>query len=154
MAGKRNPFEILNNMPFLDEKFFREIAGMDWSDSRDVLNHLGRNKWPPLNLVETTSEIIITAEIPGLEKHSDVLVELKGNTLIINGEIATEAHDLQEVKVHEEERRTGKFSRTVTLPAAINSKSAQATYRQGILEIRLTKILDNQVKSLNIDFVK
>jgi HSP20 family protein len=58
---------------------------------------------------------------------------------------------LPAIKVHRQERRRGKFSRSLTLPSAVNIKSARATYQRGILEIRLAKLPGHQGEALTID---
>lgn len=153
MKSKQNPLEILQNIPYLDEDFLREIAGIDWPDAMDILRRLGRSRggWPPVNVVETANEIIVTAAIPGLRRSADLRVELKGNILTLEGEIFSDTQALAAATVHREERRAGKFKRTVTLPVAVNIRSAIATYRQGILKIRLAKLPD-QVTTLAVDF--
>jgi|GEM_PF-3164724 len=151
MKSKPNPFQILQHIPYLDEDFFREITGMDWPGPTDVLRCLRQGKWPPVNIVETANQIIVTAAIPGLRQAGDVRVQLKGNILTVEGEIRPETHMLPVVTVHRQERREGKFKRTVTLPVAVNNRGGIATYRRGVLEIKLTKLLD-RAEVLNVDF--
>ncbi|MDF9407991.1 Hsp20/alpha crystallin family protein [Pelotomaculum isophthalicicum JI] len=106
-----------------------------------------------LNLVETINEIIISVDLPGLQKASDAKVAIKGNTLKIEGVVGYEPHLSEQGSiVHIQERRTGKFCRTVTLPTAVSSNSAQANYRSGILEIKFAKPQDSQAEILNIEF--
>lgn len=153
MTEKRNPFEMFKNIPHFDENFLKDFAGMDWQDPTGFLESLGRPKWPPVDLLETGNELIVLVEIPGLQKAGDVKVEIKNDTLKIEGEIPPGPLTSQTVKTHQQERHRGKFSRGITLPASVNSKSARATYNQGILEIRFIKIPGNQVETLTIDFV-
>lgn len=157
MTRERNPFEVLKNIPYLDEDdedFLQDITGMDWPDPAGVLSRLGQGKWPPVDMVETAGEIIITAAIPGLHQATDVRVGLTGNILQLEGETSSELQALPAVKVHQQERRYGKFRRTVTLPVAVHSESPRASYQRGILEVRLAKFRDSQVQVLTIDFGK
>ncbi|KKM11659.1 hypothetical protein SY88_07610 [Clostridiales bacterium PH28_bin88] len=130
------------------------MTGMDWQDPAGLLSRLGQGKWPPLDLVETANELIVRAAIPGLERASDVRLELRGTLLTLDGEIVPETQGSAVIKVHQQERRQGKFNRTINLPVAVHSKSARATYQRGILEVRLAKILGSQVETLTIDFLK
>lgn len=153
MTEKWNPFDILKDIPYPDEKFFRGLSGQSWQDPLNMMGQLRREKWPPLNLEETPGEIIVTVEIPGLRKAGDVALTVSVNTLRLEGELPR-AEAAQETRVHRRERREGKFSRSVTLPAAVDVKSARATYRQGILEIRLAKTEHGQARAININFAE
>lgn len=151
MGSKYNPFEILKNLPYIDEEFLREITGLNLPNTGDVFGSFGGAKWPPVNIIETAGEIIVTAEIPGLQNNSDVTVELTGNTLKLEGETSSGFRSLESIKVHKEERRKGKFSRTVSLPAPVDNKNTWATYRYGVLEVRFKKTSDS-LHRLNVDF--
>ncbi len=150
----RNPFESLKDIPFLGEDFFKEFANMNWPVPADLFGGLGQSRWPPLNIVETTDELVVTAAIPGLRQAGDVNVFLKGNTLTLEGEIPTEHHGFTAVKVHSRERRERKFSRTVNLPVAVDAGNSRATYRHGILEIRLPKLAGSYAQTVRIEFLK
>lgn len=152
MDDKRNPFDIFKHLPHFDESFLRDVTGMDLKDPAGFLKSMGRGKWPPVDIVETFSEVFVTAEIPGLKKAGDVVVKVQGNELILEGEKVTESGNSSSIKVHRQERQHGRFSRTVSLPAAVDGKYARATYRQGVLEIKLTKLSDSQVETLKVNF--
>ncbi|GAF26158.1 molecular chaperone [Moorella thermoacetica Y72] len=154
MTGEYNPLEALKNIPYLDEDFFKEVTGMSWPGPAGLLNRLTRGKWPPVDIVETAGEIIVTVALPGLRQAGDVRVELNGNILRLEGEIYPEIQLLPVVKVHQQEKKQGRFSRSVTLPVAVNSKSARATYQRGLLEIRFIKHPGSQGETLNIEFFK
>ncbi|MEW5762868.1 MAG: Hsp20/alpha crystallin family protein [Bacillota bacterium] len=151
MAGKYNPFDLLKNVPCLDDDFVRGIVETAWPDPTGLLKRLGGEKWPPVNVVETETEIIVTAALPGLRQAGDVRVELKGNTLFLEGEIGPEPQLLSAVAVHLQERRQGKFSRAITLPVPVSSRSARASYRRGILEVKLAK-LPGHTQTLVVEF--
>lgn len=152
MDDKRNPFEIFKNFPQFDENFLRDLAGTDWNNSASVLRNMGQSKWPPVDIVETFNEIIITVDIPGLKRADDVTVKIRGSALTLEGEKVTDTGGLPNIKVHGQERQQGKFSRTVSLPVAVDGKYAKAAYRQGVLEIKITKLSDGQVETLKINF--
>lgn len=153
MAVNNSPFDVFKKIPFFNEKLLNEITGEGWFDTVEILSHLGQLKRPLIDLVETNSEIIITAELPGLRNAADVSVVLRGNALKISGETVIETYSLQEMKVHRQERQGGKFSRSINLPAGVDSNSYKASYRQGILELRFAKNSDDQAKTLDIEFI-
>ncbi|QGP92328.1 hypothetical protein MGLY_17020 [Neomoorella glycerini] len=71
----------------------------------------------------------------------------------LEGEIKPDPQLLPSIMVHQQERRRGKFSGSLTLPAAVNIKSARATYQRGILEIRLAKLPGHQGEALRLIFL-
>lgn len=149
----RNPFESLKDIPLLGEDFFKEFANINWPNPADFFGGLGQGKWPPLNIVETMDELVVTAAIPGLRQAGDVNIFLKGNVLTIEGEIPPEHQSFTAVKVHNQERREKKFSRTVNLPVAVDARNARATYQRGILEIRLPKLAGSYAQTVRIEFL-
>jgi len=152
LAKNNNPFDVFKKIPYFNEKLLNEINGEGWFDTANILSCFGQFKRPLIDLVETNSEIIVTAEVPGLRDTKDISVVLKGNTMQIEGEIVIEPYTLKEFKAHKQERQKGKFSRSINLPAEVDSKSYKASYRQGILELRFFKISDNQIKTVDIEF--
>lgn len=93
---------------------------------------------PLLDMRETPEELIIRAEVPGLEKE-DFSVELVGRRLTIHG---------KKKVMHEQkggdgclisECRYGSFSRSIQLPYEIDEKSVVADLKQGVLTVRLPK---------------
>lgn len=152
MDAKNNPFEFFKDIPYFNEKVVKKIADKGWFDPEEILNHFGQFKRPLIDLVETNNEVIIAAELPGLRNAGDVSVVLKGYTLKIAGETIIEPYSLDELKTHRQERQSGKFSRSINLPAEVDSKNYKASYSQGILKLKFTKISDNQVKTLDIEF--
>ncbi|BDV41600.1 molecular chaperone [Geotalea uraniireducens] len=93
---------------------------------------------PSLDMNETTDELIIRAEMPGLKKE-DFSVELVGRRLTIKGE----KNVVRERKGGDgcliSECRYGSFARTVQLPYEIDEKTIAADLKHGVLTIRLPK---------------
>jgi HSP20 family protein len=92
---------------------------------------------PPVDIYETEAEIVLVAEVPGVDE-KDVDVEVKDNLLTIKGERRMEK-SVKEESYHRVERAYGGFSRSFTLPQAVDSEKITATYNRGVLEIRLPK---------------
>ncbi|GBF32040.1 heat shock protein [Desulfocucumis palustris] len=152
MVKNFNPFDYLEDI--FEKEFFQNVAGFDMEKNMDMLKHFGFNLWPPVNIEETAAEVIVSAEIPGLQDARGINLKIKGNTLKIEGELNHGTEILQETKKHRQERRTGKFSRNINLPASVSSRDARATYRHGVLEIRLTKILHDPFETIQVQFIK
>lgn len=93
--------------------------------------------YPALDVSDTAKEIIVKAELPGMDKEN-IDIHLDGNQLVVHGEKKTASEDKNERYVHVE-RSFGSFSRSVQLPAKVEPDGISATYKDGVLTIRLKK---------------
>src|SRR5438105_10599092 len=84
-----------------------------------------------LDVVASGDEYVISAAVPGL-RAEDLSLEVLGDTVTIRGELpATEQKEGAEILLHE--RRSGKFSRSVTLPTEVDGGKAEAAIENGVL---------------------
>jgi HSP20 family protein len=96
----------------------------------------GETIWQPrIEAFQKGDRFIIRAELPGLKK-DDVDVELTDETLTIRGERHDEHQEEREGYYHSE-REYGSFYRTIPLPEGVITESAQATFRDGVLEVSM-----------------
>lgn len=99
---------------------------------------LSRHRWrPQIDIYETEQTIIIQAEIAGV-RQEEIHLEIAPRTVKISGTREGGAYK-EEARYHLAEIPCGYFERTLSLPAPINTETASALYREGLLEIRLTK---------------
>ncbi|MCL6517688.1 Hsp20/alpha crystallin family protein [Alicyclobacillus sp.] len=121
------------------------------------ISQLLENDWfrfgtmPRVDVRETPTQVIVTAEIPGLERKEDVNIVIHDRHLHLSGEIHR-THEEKGENLHRAERYYGQFSRTVPLPAAVEEEGAKATYRNGILEITLPKSRTQVGRRIDVDF--
>jgi len=92
---------------------------------------------PVMDIEETDTELIVTAELPGLDK-DDFTVDISGNRLRIRGE-KKRSSEKQEHGYYYAERSYGAFARTVPLPCDIDADRATAISKNGTLRITLPK---------------
>jgi HSP20 family protein len=92
---------------------------------------------PRVDVSETDSEYEVKAELPGLEE-KDVEVLLDRNMLMLKGEKKTEREE-KEKDYHLTERSFGSFRRTIPLPLEVEQDKVEATFKNGVLTIRLPK---------------
>ena len=98
----------------------------------------GVRTWaPPVDIYETDDAVVLTAELPGVSK-DDVSIEIHQNTLILRGERKHEA-EVKEGDYYRAERAYGTFQRSFVLPTLVDQDQVQATYKDGVLELRLPK---------------
>ena len=106
--------------------------------------------WTPrVDVHETDKEIIIDAELPGIDK-KNIKVELKDNLLTISGERKEEKTTKNE-ECCRVERHYGKFERSFGLPDTVQSEKVNAEFKNGMLTLTLTKTEKAQPKEITID---
>ena len=103
---------------------------------------------PPVDIYETDEAVILKAELAGLTKN-DVTIEIKNSTLVLRGERKFEK-DIKEENYHRIERSYGSFSRTFSLPQTVDHSKVTATFKDGLLEISIPKIIDARPKQIEI----
>lgn len=104
-----------------------------------------------IDIHETNSEVVATCDLPGLEKKEDVHIDVQGNMLTIAG-VINRTHEVKDEQMHRQERFYGRFQRSVPLPAAIDEEGIKASYRNGVLEIRMPKLQPPPKKQIDIQF--
>ena len=92
---------------------------------------------PRVDVHETDKDILLDVEVPGLEK-KHIKVEVKDNTLTISGERRYEKKD-KDSESCRIERHYGKFARTFALPETVKSDKVSASYKNGVLNLKLPK---------------
>ncbi len=95
-------------------------------------------RWgPAVDVVETSDNVIVRAELPGMDP-KDVDISISGDTLTIKGEKREEKEDKGK-SFYRVERSYGSFCRTISLPAGVEADKAKADYNNGVLEVTLPK---------------
>ncbi|MDA5109078.1 Hsp20/alpha crystallin family protein [Brevibacillus thermoruber] len=106
---------------------------------------------PRIDVYETDTEVVATCDIPGLEKKEDVQIDIENNVLTITGSI-NKVNEVKEDRMHRQERFSGRFSRSVTLPARVSSEGVKATYKNGVLEVRIPKAHPDEKRRIDVEF--
>ena len=103
---------------------------------------------PPVDIYETDEALVMKAELPGFSK-DDINIELKDNTLVIRGERKRE-DEVKEGSYHRTERMYGAFQRAFMLPTVVDQEKVKASYKDGVLELRLPKVQAAQPKRISV----
>jgi len=106
---------------------------------------------PAADMYETKNEVVITAELPGLSE-KDIHLSITGDLLTIQGERQWSG-DVQDASHYRRERWFGKFERTFSLPMPVESGQIKATYRDGVLTVKLPKVEEIKPKEIKIEAV-
>jgi HSP20 family protein len=103
--------------------------------------------FPPVNLYETTSDYVLTAELPGLSG-DDIDVSVERNRVTLRGE--RKIGHPSDASLHRVERSTGVFRRTVELPVDVDADKAQAVYQNGVLTLQIPKAAAHQPRQIAV----
>lgn len=103
---------------------------------------------PALDVQEDKDNFSVRVELPGM-KREDIEVSLHEGALVISGERKEEKLQA-ETTVHRQERFYGKFSRALTLPAAVAGDKVKAQYKDGILTVTLPKAEEAKPKAITV----
>ena len=97
---------------------------------------------------ETDKDVLVRVEVPGMDK-DDCRITIEGNTLYLSGEkrIERETHDST---YHVMERAYGAFQRSIPLPRNVDTDKAEASYKNGVLTVRLPKAGGDTAKSIPV----
>ena len=127
---------FLDDFGQLGSKFEKTIEDMFRSMSPAFT--LAERSWkPPMDMNETPEEIVIVAEVSGVER-DDLEVEISSKAVRIQGKrFARHCSDNATYRLAE--IQYGKFERILFLPAPIDPEVVSASYQNGLLEIRLAK---------------
>jgi len=97
---------------------------------------------PRIDMSEDEKEIVIKAEMPGVDRAS-IQLYVTSNKLTIKGE-KTGDDNQNERDAYCLERSYGKFARTISLPAQVNMENVSASYDKGVLTVRLPKLMQEK----------
>ena len=96
------------------------------------------------NVSENDDSVCVTAELPGIEL-DDVELSVAGNRLTVRGEKKSEKDEKGDEdgrQFHRIERRSGAFTRTLTLPFEIDPDTVAAATKDGVLTVTVSKPAD------------
>jgi len=103
---------------------------------------------PALDVYEEKDDVVAKAELPGLSKE-DIEVNLTDSTLTIKGEKKKE-EEIKEKDYYRCERSYGSFARTLELPSTVKADQVSASFKNGVLEIRMPKTEEAKKKEVKV----
>lgn len=109
----------------------------------------GEGTWaPPMDVCETRDEIRVLVELPGVSQ-SQIKLEIVDGALSIKGERQPDPGFRQD-QLLRMECHHGAFARRLNLPSVVDPEGVRATYRDGVLEVRLPKRADARAQSITV----
>ena len=145
LEPRKRAIDVRRTMPLTRsmEEFLEDFPPRRWMEAIEPFGW----KWPAeidyerafrLDLVDHDKELIVRAELPGVEK-DDVKVTIAGDRLMIEAEREFEEEDEAE-DFYRHELGYGKLMRTVALPVEVDAENIHAELKEGILKVTLPKI--------------
>ncbi len=140
----------------------RDLAKWDgtplFATLHDDMNRMLENFWdtksfgmgwdPDIDISETDNEIIVKAEIPGVDP-KNIDISIVGNTLTIKGDKKEEKEEKGK-SYHRVERSYGSFSRKIEFPSHVKTEEVEAKNHHGVLEITLPKMEKAKTKKITV----
>lgn len=113
-------------------------------------NNGGRDLIPAVDVSENDDHFTVHAEIPGVKKE-DINVTYENGVLTVSAETKSESQEKQGERVIRQERRYGKYMRSLRLGADIDESKIKAAYKDGVVEITLPKAEEVKPKRISVD---
>ena len=146
----RLAFQPFPAMPGFDEMETRMRKMMDDMITGPDAGTATIGWMPAMEVTELPTELIVSAELPGLEK-KDVDISVDDDLLTISGEKVEEKTEGEEKKYHLWERTYGAFRRSFTLPRFVDASKINAEFKNGVLKIHMPKTSESQAKGRKIE---
>jgi HSP20 family protein len=109
----------------------------------------GSRRWiPPMDLVETEDNLVLRADLPGVDQ-GDIGIEVKDGVLTVSGERKAQ-HEEKREGFHRVERSFGRFSRSLELPKGVEADNIEASFERGVLEVRMPKPAERKPTRIEI----
>lgn len=124
------------------EGFFRPMRVFEEAPQRGLA--------PAVDVSENDNEYIVRAELPGVKKE-DINVTLEDGVLAISGETKSETDEKKGGRVIRQERRSGKYMRSLRLGTQVDEHKTKAKYKDGVLELVLPKAESVKPKRIAVD---
>jgi HSP20 family protein len=110
----------------------------------------GSRAWMPIvDMYETKDDLLLNFELPGI-REKDVSLSITGDVLTVRGERHFR-QELEDERTYHIERAYGKLERSVPLPMPVQADRVTATYRDGLLEVKLPKAEELKSRDIKID---
>ncbi|OGS99940.1 MAG: stress protein [Gallionellales bacterium RIFCSPLOWO2_12_FULL_59_22] len=129
--------------PFRDEDWLRSLGMRPFNGELETVPQIR------IDLTESDKEYTVKAEIPGVAKE-DINVEVEGNRVCISAETKQEKTETKDEKVICSERSIGSSYRSFSLDSEVDDAKAEASYENGVLELKLPKKASSAAKQLKI----
>ncbi len=146
--GEWDPFREIENLHDRMNQLF-DLSLSRAPDSERALSSV--LEWvPSVDVKEKQDKIVIKAELPGMKKE-DISISLEDNILLIKGEKKhEEKKEDKEEGYYYRECSYGSFQRAINLPSKVKEEKVDASYKDGVLNITMSKAEETKTKQIDI----
>lgn len=110
----------------------------------------GEGAWQPtVDIFEAGKDVVLKADLPGVDP-KDLEVRVFSDSVTIKAHVERE-EEVERPGYYQRERRYGSLFRQVKLPAQVIPEDARATYKNGVLELRMPKAEDKSAQGFKVD---
>jgi HSP20 family protein len=114
--------------------------------SRDAVDRV----WAPaIDIYETKDDLVVSAELPGV-KEQDIHLSIVSDVLSLRGQRMAD-QQVRDEQYYRIERWSGSFERHIELPIPVQADRVRASYRDGVVEIRLPKVEEVKPREIKIE---
>lgn len=137
-SEKRSPWGLFRDIDDVFDDFWRPV----WRENGGAFA-------PAVDLSETENEYHVRADLPGVN-NDDLEISIQDGMLTINAETKEEKKEEKEGRVIRQERRYGKFVRSMRLGDAVDVDNIKASYKDGVLDLVLPKTEKVRPKKISV----
>jgi HSP20 family protein len=139
-----DPFEELTTLRNRMDRLWTRVT----AENEPVM----ANWTPTSDVLETKDEIVIKAELPGIEE-KDVEIQIENGVLTIQGERKAEK-ETEDKGFRRVERAYGSFFRSFTLPPNVEAEKIAANFNNGLLEVHMPKKEGAKPRAIKVEVKK
>ena len=137
-----NPIREVPTINNVVERWLDEVRNHTVSNQNEITRSLA------VNIYETNDAYTVVTALAGVNPDA-IEINLHENVLTIAGE-ASEPEVDENTRVHVQERRFGKFSRSLTLPNTVDADAVNADFENGVLTLTLPKSPNAQPRAIPV----
>ena len=127
-------------------RYFEQMFDQPFGNLTETIDWI-----PPTEIIETPTELTLTAELPGMDQ-KNIDISIQDGVLMIRGEkIEEKKEGTEEKKVYLYERTYGSFQRSFTLPSLVDEKLVTAEFEKGVLKVHMPKSAEAKAKGRKVE---
>ncbi|MCW2678800.1 MAG: heat shock protein Hsp20 [Frankiales bacterium] len=140
-----DPFTVLSRM----DREFDELVRRGWA-GREQKAPAMAGFVPAVEVVREGHDVVVRVELPGVDVERDVAIEVDKGKLVISGERRDERQEQAAEGVLVRELRYGQFRREFALPPGVSPEQVEATYDQGLLDVRVRGVVQPEPATVRV----
>lgn len=149
LLTRRSPQGMMRRTDWPFERLVEDMFGTLHDEFGRLPEWWGNERFvPSMDVAEDETSLTLTAEVPGMSKE-DLEVTVEDGMLIVRGE-KKEEKTSEDESWRRTERRFGQFERRVQLPEHVDAEKIEATYKDGVLKLRMPKAEGTKPKAIPI----